>query len=205
MTLRETAAHVSRPVAVDIHILPGLACSVPPRPTRMHRQQSGTTPICFPPAHPIPLAWLSDRVSPTRGCQQIRSRRRMHMRRTVGVSLAFAIIAASATAKTPEKSLSHHPGQQHGAKPQKALRIGKPQPVSSRGAYSRSFARHPEQHIAEASVTDDSGGPPDRYLTPAREFGASEIGKAAWYNLVGGYTSTGERLDTVTATAAHRT
>jgi rare lipoprotein A len=31
------------------------------------------------------------------------------------------------------------------------------------------------------------------------------MGKAAWYNLVGGYTSTGERLDTVTATAAHRT
>jgi rare lipoprotein A len=28
---------------------------------------------------------------------------------------------------------------------------------------------------------------------------------AAWYNLVGSRTSTGERLDTVTATAAHRT
>jgi rare lipoprotein A len=49
------------------------------------------------------------------------------------------------------------------------------------------------------------GGPPDAYFAPAREFGAREIGKAAWYNFVGHYTSTGERLDTVSATAAHRT
>ena len=31
-----------------------------------------------------------------------------------------------------------------------------------------------------------------------------EIGQAAWYDLVGGRTSSGERLDTVTPTAAHR-
>ena len=30
------------------------------------------------------------------------------------------------------------------------------------------------------------------------------FGKAAWYNLVGRQTATGEILDTVTATAAHR-
>jgi rare lipoprotein A len=42
-------------------------------------------------------------------------------------------------------------------------------------------------------------------LAPARGFGSREIGKAAWYNLIGSYTSTGERLDAVTATAAHRT
>jgi len=34
--------------------------------------------------------------------------------------------------------------------------------------------------------------------------GRGEIGKAAWYRLVGNYTSSGERLDTVTPTAAHR-
>jgi len=42
-------------------------------------------------------------------------------------------------------------------------------------------------------------------LAPARGLGGREIGKAAWYNMVGSHTSTGERLDTVTATAAHRT
>ena len=135
----------------------------------------------------------------------------MHMRRTIGVSLAFLVISTGAMAKTPEKSASHHPGQQHGAKPQKAtLRICKHQTVSSRGTHGRSPVRylshHPaSRHPAPLAVANDSGGGPDRYLAPAREFGSREIGKAAWYNLVGGYTSTGERLDTVTATAAHRT
>ena len=34
--------------------------------------------------------------------------------------------------------------------------------------------------------------------------GAPQIGQAAWYDLVGYRTSNGERLDRVTATAAHR-
>jgi rare lipoprotein A (peptidoglycan hydrolase) len=138
----------------------------------------------------------------------------MHMRRTIGISLAFLVISASAMAKTLEKSASHHPGQPHDAKPQKAtLRIGKPHGVSSKGARSRSLARyashHPPapryRHAVSRSVADQSGGRPDAYIAPAREFGAKEIGKAAWYNFVGRYTSTGERLDAVTATAAHRT
>jgi rare lipoprotein A (peptidoglycan hydrolase) len=138
----------------------------------------------------------------------------MPMRRTIGVSLAFLVISAGAMAKTPEKSASHHPGhgQQHGAKPQKAvLRICQHQTVSSRGTHSRSPVRYLSHHAASRHrhaafpAADNSGGAPDRYLAPAREFGGREIGKAAWYNLVGGYTSTGERLDTVTATAAHRT
>jgi len=33
--------------------------------------------------------------------------------------------------------------------------------------------------------------------------GRSQLGKAAWYNLVGNHTANGEILDTVTATAAH--
>jgi hypothetical protein len=137
----------------------------------------------------------------------------MHMRRTIGVSLAVLVISTGAMANTPEKSASHHPGQPHGAKPQKAtLRIGKPQAVSSRGAHSRSLARYAAHHTRSpkyrhvaSPVADDSGGGPDPYLAPARELGGREVGKAAWYNFVGRSTSTGERLDTVTATAAHRT
>jgi len=37
-----------------------------------------------------------------------------------------------------------------------------------------------------------------------RTTGTRLFGKAAWYNLVGGQTASGETLDTVTATAAHR-
>jgi peptidoglycan lytic transglycosylase len=138
----------------------------------------------------------------------------MHMRRTIGVSLAFLVIATSAMAKTPQKSASHHPGQPYGAKPQKAaLRGSNPQTVSSRSTHSRSPVRYASYHAASSRyrhaaplpVDAGAGGGSDPYLAPAREFGSREIGKAAWYNLVGGYTSTGERLDTVTATAAHRT
>jgi rare lipoprotein A len=37
-----------------------------------------------------------------------------------------------------------------------------------------------------------------------RAAGSSQFGKAAWYDLVGRKTASGEILDTVTATAAHR-
>jgi rare lipoprotein A (peptidoglycan hydrolase) len=138
----------------------------------------------------------------------------MPMRRTLGVSLACLVISASAMGKTPERSTCHHPGQPHGAKPQKATtRVGKPQAISSGGMHSRSLVRYATHHAAppryrhavSSRLADDSGGPSDPYLAPAREIARREIGKAAWYNLVGGYTSTGERLDTVNATAAHRT
>ena len=39
---------------------------------------------------------------------------------------------------------------------------------------------------------------------PARAAGISQFGKGAWYNLVGKPTASGEILDTITATAAHR-
>jgi rare lipoprotein A (peptidoglycan hydrolase) len=138
----------------------------------------------------------------------------MHLRRTIGISLAFVVASAGAMAKTPEKSASHHPGQPQGAKPQKTEhRTAKPHVVSSGGAHRRSPARYATHHAVPARyrsaasprVADEVGGAPDPYLAPAREFAGREIGKAAWYNFVGRYTSTGERLDTVTATAAHRT
>jgi rare lipoprotein A (peptidoglycan hydrolase) len=138
----------------------------------------------------------------------------MPMRRTLGISLACLVISASAMGKTPERSVCHHPGQPHGAKPQKAtIRAGKPLAISSGGTRSRPLTRYATHHSAPARyrhavssrLADDIGGSSDPYLAPAREIAGREMGKAAWYNLVGGYTSTGERLDTVTATAAHRT
>lgn len=138
----------------------------------------------------------------------------MQVRRTIGISLAFLVISAGAMAKMPEKSTSHHPGQPHGAKPQKgALRIGKPHAVSSIGARGRSLVRYASHHrpapryhhAVSHMIANNSGGWPHPYSAPAGGLGGREIGKAAWYNFVGAHTSTGERLDTVTATAAHRT
>jgi rare lipoprotein A len=44
----------------------------------------------------------------------------------------------------------------------------------------------------------------DRDAAAAGSAGPIQIGAAAWYGLVGHSTSNGERLDTVTPTAAHR-
>ena len=138
----------------------------------------------------------------------------MHMRRTIGISLAFLVISAGAMAKASEKSASHQPGQPHDAKPHKAEQHAVHRQVAlNRGGHSRMPARYAARHTVPPryrptvlpSVADVRGEPPDPNLAPARGSGGREIGKAAWYNLIGGYTSTGERLDKVTATAAHRT
>ena len=138
----------------------------------------------------------------------------MHLRRTIGISFAFLMVSAAAMAKTPEKSTSHHPGQSDGAKPQKAEHPTATRRMAwSRGVHRRTPARYAGHHLVPARyrhavsppVADNSGGVPDPYPAPAPGFAGRQIGKAAWYNMVGRYTSTGERLDAVTATAAHRT
>jgi rare lipoprotein A (peptidoglycan hydrolase) len=102
------------------------------------------------------------------------------MHRTIGISLACLMISAGAIAKMPDKNrVNHHP-----LKPAKA---------SLRVAKARVFS------------CNSGGGGPDVYLGPVRPVGASQVGTAAWYNLVGNRTANGEVLDTVTPTAAHRT
>ena len=48
--------------------------------------------------------------------------------------------------------------------------------------------------------------PPDQYLGPMRVVGTREVGSAAWYGgrHIGMRTASGDRLDAVHATAAHR-
>ena len=138
----------------------------------------------------------------------------MHMCRALGISLAFLAISAGAMAKTAEKSASHHPGQPQGAKQHKAeQRAVHRQVALNRGGYTRTPTRNVARHTISSQyrhavshpVADARGEPPDPYLAPAQGQGGRQFGKAAWYNFVGGHTSTGERLDAVTPTAAHRT
>ena len=126
----------------------------------------------------------------------------MLMRRTIGVSVAFLVISTGAMGAPPDKAASHHPDQPCGDKSQRA---GKAQVVSINPSHSRArSARHgaptrPRQAAARlAAHHDDEAAPPQLS-------GDRQIGKAAWYNHVGSPTSSGERLDTVTPTAAHRT
>jgi rare lipoprotein A len=128
----------------------------------------------------------------------------MLMRRTIGISVAFMVISASAMAAPPDKAASHHPDQPCGDKSQRTVqRTGKAhvdsvRPSASRARLARHGApRHRQPAAGIAAYHDDQGAPP--------RLGDRQIGKAAWYNHVGSYTSSGERLDTVTPTAAHRT
>jgi rare lipoprotein A (peptidoglycan hydrolase) len=123
----------------------------------------------------------------------------MAMLRTIGFSLACLVISTGAIAKTPGKGSPTDPGQFQGKSERVETEHGKARFLSC-GAHARRNAR------AQSSDGDaDSGeGPADAYVGPMHTIGKSEIGKAAWYNWVGSRTSSGEILDTVTPTAAHR-
>jgi len=129
----------------------------------------------------------------------------MLMRRTIGISVAFLVISTGAMAAPPAKTTSHHPDQPCGAKSQRAAhQSSKTHVVSIRPSGSRRSARngtatrHRQAATRLAAHHDDAAAPPQL-------LGGREIGTAAWYNHVGSRTSSGERLDTVTPTAAHRT
>lgn len=117
----------------------------------------------------------------------------MPLRRTIGISLAFLVVSAGAMGKTPDKTAPNQPVD--AAKPGKldlrATHIGS----TCYSSRSRSSHRYSSRQRARAT--------PDSYI-PVRTIGKGETGNAAWYSLVGNYTSSGERLDMVTPTAAHR-
>jgi rare lipoprotein A len=140
------------------------------------------------------------------------------MRRAIGISLACLVTSACATgqipetgetaetSKTAEETTPHDPGE--------AAAIPK-QNAETPNARSRSFpcgsthkrrsagygSERAEQRFASLELTAGACGIiPDPCCGP----GSSQFGKAAWYNHVGRPTASGEVLDTVTATAAHR-
>ncbi len=119
----------------------------------------------------------------------------MPMRRTVGISFACFVTSACVAAETPEISASHYPGDSTGRTPSGVAHDSQSADYhSERGEQRR--ANFEPVGDACAAVRD-----PCR-LVPAS--GSSQFGKAAWYDFVGGRTASGEILDTVTATAAHR-
>ena len=130
----------------------------------------------------------------------------MPMRRAIGFFLAVLIIPTTAFARTSGKSSSFPPGQPHGIEPGKAeIGDGKIRTFSCEAAGARSSAWEWHRHTSSDEVADAGVGPIDPYWGAAQTTGRSQYGKAAWYGLVGNHTSSGEILDTVTATAAHRT
>ncbi len=122
----------------------------------------------------------------------------MPMRQTIGISLACLMISTGAIAKTPGKGSSPHPGQLQGKLVKAEIWHGKAH-FPSCGADAHARSRH-----ADSDSTELAGGAADAYLGPVHTIGKSQIGRAAWYNWVGSRTASGEILDWVTPTAAHR-
>jgi rare lipoprotein A len=128
----------------------------------------------------------------------------MPMPRTIGISLACLVTSACAIAETPEEGTTQSIGVTPGTAEM---------PTNSRsfacGAQERRSAdygsgRMEEPRVSFAPVADACDGVSDPCCGPMRAVGSHQFGKAAWYGMAGNRTASGEILDTVTATAAHR-
>jgi rare lipoprotein A len=119
----------------------------------------------------------------------------MPMRRTVGISLVCFVTSACVAAETPDISASYYPDDSPGSTPCGV----------AHGKQSADYlAGRGEQRRANFEPVGDACGAVLDPCCPVPASGSSQFGKAAWYGFVGGRTASGEILDTVTATAAHR-
>jgi rare lipoprotein A (peptidoglycan hydrolase) len=127
---------------------------------------------------------------------------RMRMRRTIGLSLALLVVSATAMAK---QTHSDHDRAEPSSKskPDKAAAIAGKLHGKQQRARGKVAARSEPQY---AGTHADRLPPPDQYIGPLQVIGQREIGAAAWYggHHIGQRTATGDRLDAVHATAAHR-
>jgi rare lipoprotein A (peptidoglycan hydrolase) len=129
----------------------------------------------------------------------------MRMRQTIRLSLALLIVSATAMAKQADAS-QDQPAPSIKSKPAKAdAAVGKPT-GTEHPVHSKMVARPLPRHALHAQRQGARLPPPDQYIGPLQVIGRREIGAAAWYggHHLGRRTASGERLDAVPATAAHR-
>jgi rare lipoprotein A len=129
----------------------------------------------------------------------------MRMRRTIGLSLA--LLAVSATTMARQAQTGHDqavPSSE--AKPAKVDAIAANRQIKQRRAHGRLAARSEPRQAPHACRHAARLPPPDQYIGPLQVIGQREIGSAAWYggHHIGRRTASGDRLDAVHLTAAHR-
>jgi rare lipoprotein A len=130
----------------------------------------------------------------------------MRMRQTIGLSLALLVVSATAIAKQADPSQGQQPAPSIKSKPAKTdTTAGKPSGTRHR-VHSKVAAQTRPQNSLPAQRQAAELPPPDQYIGPLQVIGRREIGGAAWYGgrHLGRRTASGERLDAVHATAAHR-
>jgi rare lipoprotein A len=146
------------------------------------------------------------------------------MQKTIGLSLALLVASGPAMAK--QARAGHHDAAasaksraaparasrpHHHAVSRLALRAEHSHHRTHARAAARRYAavhhRVSTRHVDETEASGSTLPPPDQYISTVRAVGRPQIGKAAWYGggSVGQATASGEPLDTVHITAAHRT
>jgi rare lipoprotein A len=121
------------------------------------------------------------------------------------VSLALLVVSAAALAKQAHSA-------QHNASTSAKEKQAKTEPVAGRAAAKRqaagakASAKPASGRESTARASTGRSAPPDQYLGPLQVVGPQETGSAAWYGPrhLGHRTASGDRLDAVRATAAHR-
>jgi rare lipoprotein A (peptidoglycan hydrolase) len=129
----------------------------------------------------------------------------MRMRRTIGLSLALLAVSATAIARQAQTGHDHSVPSSE-AKPAKVDAIAANHQIKQRRAHGRLAARSEPRQASHARRHAARLPPPDRYIGPLQVIGQREIGSAAWYggHHIGRRTASGDRLDAVHLTAAHR-
>jgi rare lipoprotein A len=127
------------------------------------------------------------------------------MRKTIGLSLALLVVSSAALAKQTQ-SAPEQPAPSIKSKP-----AAKTPPTGNAAAKHRRGSSHAtarQERRSRTHVRQHAANlpPPDQYLGPVRSVGHREVGSAAWYGgrHIGLRTASGDRLDAVHATAAHR-
>jgi rare lipoprotein A (peptidoglycan hydrolase) len=133
----------------------------------------------------------------------------MPLHQTIGISLALLMASAGAMAKAPEKSSADQASALHQAEPVNSERRAGRGRAGHRSAAFRwparfAFHRGGRSHYDDRDSAAD-GDDGNSGWNGTQTTGYDQIGQATWYDLVGRRTSSGERLDTETPTAAHRT
>ncbi len=128
----------------------------------------------------------------------------MRMPKTLGLSLALLVASSVAMAKQ-NLSSEHDTGVSSKAKsaPHAKARSVYKTAATRRSSTKRKNVVHRSRGTARRTAALPAV---DEYIGPMSVVGQRQVGRAAWYgnHHVGRLTSTGEPLDTVHATAAHR-
>jgi rare lipoprotein A len=127
------------------------------------------------------------------------------MQQAIGLSLALLVVSSAAMAKQVPPG-HPQPVPSIKSKPAKVETASSKPSGKRHRARGKVAARSDRRRHLDARQHTGPLPPPDRYVGPVQVIGAREVGSAAWYggNHLGRRTATGERLDAVHPTAAHR-